>query len=53
MLRLTLTYLIAPRNPKKNYLDDNGYEICFQERQITQPEGDCGGETQGGKAAIS
>ena len=54
MLRLSLTNLIASRNPKEgDYLDDNESEICIQEKQIIWPEGDCGGETQRGKTAIS
>lgn len=42
MLRLTLTFLIASRNPKVDYTDDNESEICVQEKQISRPEGDCG-----------
>lgn len=54
MLRLSLTNLIASRNPKEgDYLDDNESEICTREKQIIWPEGECGGETQGGKTAIS
>lgn len=54
MLRLSSTNLIASRNPKeRDYLDDNESEICIQEKQIIWPKGECGGETQGGKTAIS
>lgn len=54
MLRLTVTNLTASRNPKDgDYLDDNESEICVQEKQIIWTEGNCGGETQWGKIAIS
>lgn len=46
--------LIASRNPKEgDYLDDNETEICVHEKQVIWPEGDCGIETQGTKAALS
>lgn len=54
MLRLTVTNLIASRNPKEgDYLDDNESEICVQGKQVIWTEGSCRGETQGGKTAIS
>lgn len=49
MLRLTLTYLIASRNPKQEDLDDTEPEICVREKQIAWREGDCGVRLNEGK----